>query len=53
MLNVQNRIKNSKIDKIGLKSSEIGKIRWNRKKSQKTTKEPSDNRFTNPTGHDK
>jgi plasmid maintenance system antidote protein VapI len=26
MLNVQNRLKNSKIDKIGLKSSKIGKI---------------------------
>jgi hypothetical protein len=29
MFNVQNRLKNSKIDKIGLKSSEIGEIRWN------------------------
>jgi hypothetical protein len=26
MFNVQNHLKNSKIDKIGLKSSEIGKI---------------------------
>ena len=26
MLNVQNRLKNLKIDKIGLKSSKIGKI---------------------------
>jgi hypothetical protein len=26
MLNIPNRLKNSKINKIGLKSSEIGKI---------------------------
>jgi hypothetical protein len=29
MLNVQNRLKNSKINKVGLKSSEIGKIAKN------------------------